>query len=173
MALITERELTMCDGMAYNYSKTLPPHIGYEEMRGVARLALAEAAHRHVQRGEIPFSAYAALCIKGKMRDYVRRQMRTTALDTPVTEYMDRTFSDPSPSPEDIAVLNDTIEEVLYLLELLPDKYQIPVREIYLHSRRQADVARDLGVAQSTVTKRAATGILMLRRILQLQEQAA
>lgn len=166
---IDSRTLAMCDGMAFNYARTLPAHVDYDEIRAVARLGLAVAASRHVQRGTIPFSAYAAVVIRGHMTDHVRRMMRAPRT-YPLWDGAehDPILADPAPGALAQLVAADDVAEMLELLSLLPPKYQSALRGVYLEGRKQGDVARDLGVAQSTVCKRVEAALAMMRRLMAL-----
>jgi len=75
-------------------------------------------------------------------------------------------FASKAPTPDETVSERELVRRALVALERLPADEAAAVRRIALRSERIADVARELGVGESTVRMRLARGLARLYRAL-------
>jgi RNA polymerase sigma factor (sigma-70 family) len=163
---ITERELSLARSMASNYRRRLPPHVPLDEMRAIAYSALVEAASRYQDTHGVPFPFYASQIIAGRMRDYVRKSMRTTLLDDPIPDHLERTLQAPEEDPLR-AVFNTQLRSSLeFFLACMPLKFETILRWRFLEGLSQKEIAEKLGLTQSGVSYRLTAALHAMRNLM-------
>lgn len=142
-----------------------------DEFASAAHLGLVEAAGAFDPNRQVRFATFARIRILGSLRDVKRREVplgyRSAPWEAPVVcampfrpEEIGRVLTGEPDEPVGAAI--EAIEEVERWLRKLPRRHAAACRQIYLHDRTPAEIARLLGCSPSRIANlhRQALGIL-------------
>lgn len=149
---------------------TLQPSIGKDTLRRARKVR--ETVYRHTETVTFTDAIDAAARDHDITREQVIDALIVTAnpvsLDAPTVtgDPKGTRIADPDPTPEDTAIHADETSRVLALLHTLPMVERVTIsRQIGLHpgSTKPSDIARDLGVNVSVVSRAQRVGWARLR----------
>lgn len=128
-----------------------------DDIEAEAFLGLVEAAGAFDPTRGVRFATFAALRIKGSIRDYLRRLAplgyRRDPDAAPVVEPLEDHGGELVETAPPIDAAVERHDQVVTVLELLPGRHRRAVELTYLQDLRQPAVARALGCSSSTVAR--------------------
>jgi hypothetical protein len=132
--------------------------------RGYVRGALYHEARRQFPLGRVRFEAIYGPGIEFGPTDWLPDD-----LEAPVPGCDGLTWSefaaDPRPTPEERVTTAAYAKHLVTLMVHLTPLQRQAVEETVIHDRRQADVARELGVSQNAINDRRHKGLRALREL--------
>jgi RNA polymerase sigma-70 factor (ECF subfamily) len=115
--------------------------------------------------------AYFFTAVRNIVLEHLRRAKVTPI--AVVADFQEAFVVDDSPDPEKIAVDRDELRRVIDMIEALPEKLRQVLWLRRVEGLSQREIARRLGVPESTVEKRAAKALRLLLSELSAAEAAS
>jgi RNA polymerase sigma factor (sigma-70 family) len=131
--------------------------IDYDDVEGLAYLALVLAAHAFDPEKGIPFGAWANLCVRGRLLNMLtkinrRKRKASMAVFDDFENVEDRTDAQPDADLE-------ARDEVEKLRRTLPDRWASICLDYYGHGKTLVEVARRHGLSRGRVQQIASEAI--------------
>jgi RNA polymerase sigma factor (sigma-70 family) len=164
---LAERYLALARSIAKPLKEIF--HLWRHEFESAACMALVEAARTFDPSRGLKFATFARFRIRGALADVGRAMRLPEGLDedrpgivalTPYLEEHGEVLVASEPPP--VGAEFDDVDAVEGLLRKLPRKHAEVCRLHYLHGKTQAEIAGQLGISQSEVTRRHKLALEML-----------
>lgn len=144
--------------------------LSFSELRSVGHEALVEAAKRYNPARPTSFATYARYRVFGAMIDAVRKHSRGVGRYEVPLAYLGQA---PGPSPEGALIAADERRRLSVLVEALEPQEQALLEALYTDERTMTEIAGEVGVHPSTISRRHAQILNRLGKRLLAHERGS
>ncbi|MEW5945970.1 MAG: sigma-70 family RNA polymerase sigma factor [bacterium] len=139
-------------------------------------VGLIESAERFDPSKGIRFSSYAPFRIRGRIINYLERNSNRDVQLDETAQNMQELLGITARMADPVSAKKDNVEKIaeddmllvtiLESLERLSEKERAVVKGIYIEDKKAADLARELGISSSYLSRLQKTGIRRIRGML-------
>lgn len=171
---LIEHHLSLVAGVVKKIKEDIKQH---EDLTSIGVIGLIKAINDYDYTEDVSLATYAKRYIKNEVVQYLKHNyinqqillLEETVMEAETGEMV--TIKDLIPSQESnveqIILMKERLSTLPSALKLLDDEDRKLIQKRYYENQTQAEIAKELGVSQTTISKREKKALIEMRNLIQ------